>query len=93
MAEETAPNVTEAGTTEPPAADPHAFMPPPVSHDEEDPDDPQTPRQTSTGKLVSAGIVLVALLLAAIVIWQTNTYPRTDDAEVLANFYRHGADR
>ena len=30
--------------------------------------------------------MLVALLLAAIVIWQTNTYPRTDDAEVLANF-------
>jgi multidrug efflux system membrane fusion protein len=86
MAEDTAPHVTEAGTTEPPAADPHAFMPPPASHDDEDPDEPQTPRQTSTGKLVSAGIVLVALLLAAIVIRQTNTYPRTDDAEVLANF-------
>ena len=38
------------------------------------------------GWLVSAGIVIAALALGLVVLYLTNHYPRTDDAEVLANF-------
>ena len=84
MAEDTSPH----GAVEPVAADPHAFMPPPASphEDEPEPADIEVPGQRPIGKLISACIVLLALVLAAIVIWQTNRYPRTDDAEVLANY-------
>src|SRR5215470_1108494 len=35
---------------------------------------------------LSAGIVVVAISLGLVVLYRTNHYPRTDDAEVLANF-------
>src|SRR5258707_786281 len=38
------------------------------------------------GWLVSGGIVLAAIVLGLIVLYHANHYPRTDDAEVLANF-------
>src|SRR5580658_1314194 len=45
---------------------------------------------TKTGKLVgwvlSVAIVTGALLLGLVVIYHANYYPRTDDAEILANF-------
>jgi multidrug efflux system membrane fusion protein len=38
------------------------------------------------GWLASAGIVIAALALGLVVLYRTNYYPRTDDAEILANF-------
>ena len=43
-------------------------------------------RQTPAGRTLSAAIVLLAAVLIGLVISQTNRYPRTDDAEVFANF-------
>src|SRR6516225_181921 len=40
----------------------------------------------ATGLVVSIGIVIAAIALGAIVLYRYNHYPRTDDAEVLANF-------
>ncbi len=44
------------------------------------------PRQTWAGRLVSGAILLAAALAIALVLFETNRYPRTDDAEVLANY-------
>jgi multidrug efflux system membrane fusion protein len=38
------------------------------------------------GRSLSIGIVAAALILGAVVLHLTNRYPRTDDAEILANF-------
>jgi len=38
------------------------------------------------GRSLSIGIVAAALILGAVVLYLTNHYPRTDDAEILANF-------
>ena len=38
------------------------------------------------GRWPSLGIVLAALALGLVVLYQTNHYPRTDDAEISANF-------
>ncbi len=38
------------------------------------------------GGVVSAGIVIGAVALGLVVLARVNTYPRTDDAEILANF-------
>src|SRR5215472_13572575 len=38
------------------------------------------------GRWVSAGIVLTAVALGLVVLYHLNYYPRTDDAEVFANF-------
>src|ERR1700733_6027320 len=38
------------------------------------------------GRLISIGIVLAALALGLEVLYNTNYYPRTDDAEIFANF-------
>src|ERR1700750_709089 len=38
------------------------------------------------GRWLSAGIVVAAVTLGMVVLYRTNHYPRTDDAEVLANF-------
>lgn len=46
----------------------------------------ETPTRSLAGKVISIVIVLCALLTAALVIWRTNRLPRTDDAEVFANF-------
>src|ERR1700730_941682 len=37
-------------------------------------------------RLISIGIVVVAVALGLTVLYHTNSYPRTDDAEVFANF-------
>jgi len=38
------------------------------------------------GRLISIGIVISAVILGVVVLYQTNYYPRTDDAQVFANF-------
>src|SRR5499426_1206804 len=38
------------------------------------------------GQLISIGIVISAVILGAVVLYRTNYYPRTDDAQVFANF-------
>jgi multidrug efflux system membrane fusion protein len=38
------------------------------------------------GRSLSIGIVAAALILGAVVLYLTSHYPRTDDAEILANF-------
>ena len=43
-------------------------------------------QRTRRGKIVSIAIVLVALITGLAVIWETDRYPRTDDAEIFANF-------
>ncbi len=48
--------------------------------------EPGPPGQTWIGRAVSAGIVLLAVVLAALVILETTRHPRTDDAEVFANY-------
>ena len=54
--------------------------------DHHDSGEPEEPRQNVAGRLISGAIVLLALVLTGIVITETNRYPRTDDAEVLANY-------
>lgn len=48
--------------------------------------DTSTKSRKLLGRWVSAGIVIAALALGLVVLYQTNYYPRTDDAEVFANF-------
>src|SRR5712671_7575107 len=38
------------------------------------------------GGILSVAIVIGALVLGLVVIYQANHYPRTDDSEILANF-------
>jgi membrane fusion protein, multidrug efflux system len=38
------------------------------------------------GRLISVGIVISAVILGVVVLYKTNYYPRTDDAQVFANF-------
>jgi multidrug efflux system membrane fusion protein len=46
-----------------------------------------TPEQRKRlGRIVSVGIMLAALIMGLIVAYVTTSYPRTDDAEVFANF-------
>ena len=54
-----------------------------------EPDDQEAPaeqKRSLAGRLLSAIIVLLALCVTALVIRETNTNPRTDDAEVFANY-------
>ena len=37
------------------------------------------------GLLISLGIVISAIILGLVVLYRTNYYPRTDDAQVFAN--------
>jgi membrane fusion protein, multidrug efflux system len=46
----------------------------------------ESTRARRIGSVASAGIIVAALLSAALVIEQVTLYPRTDDAEVFANF-------
>ncbi len=49
--------------------------------------DNETPVQRKLlGKIVSAAIVAAAVITGVVVITETTLYPRTDDAEVFANF-------
>ena len=43
-------------------------------------------RGTRLGKIVSVAIPAAALLSGLMVVYETTIYPRTDDAEVFANF-------
>jgi multidrug efflux system membrane fusion protein len=48
--------------------------------------DTSTKPRSLLGRWISVGIVIAAVSLGLLVLYQTNHYPRTDDAEVLANF-------
>jgi multidrug efflux system membrane fusion protein len=50
------------------------------------PDNESAPQSTRLGRMVSISIVAAALITGLLVIAETNEYPRTDDAEVFANF-------
>jgi multidrug efflux system membrane fusion protein len=50
------------------------------------PEDDLTFRSRRVGRIVSLSIIAGALITGLLVIWQTNRYPRTDDAEIFANF-------
>jgi multidrug efflux system membrane fusion protein len=50
------------------------------------PDNDPNPQRRRLGRIVSITIVAAALITGALVISRTNEYPRTDDAEVFANF-------
>ena len=50
------------------------------------PDNDTNPERRRLGKIVSIAIVAAALMTGALVITRTNEFPRTDDAEVFANF-------
>lgn len=49
-------------------------------------DTPQVRRQTLAGKIISVGIVVLAIACTSITVHMTTVDPRTDDAEVFANF-------
>jgi len=42
--------------------------------------------RTRLGRLISIGIVISAVILGVVVLFRTHYYPRTDDAQVFANF-------
>jgi multidrug efflux system membrane fusion protein len=44
------------------------------------------PPRKHLGRVISISIVAAALITGLIVVWQTNRFPRTDDAEIFANF-------
>src|SRR6185369_5796144 len=48
--------------------------------------DTKTSIRVRLGRWLSVGIVVAAVSLGLVVLYRTNRYPRTDDAEVLANF-------
>jgi multidrug efflux system membrane fusion protein len=45
-----------------------------------------TKSRKQIGRFISIGVVIAAVILGAIVLYVTNYHPRTDDAEVFANF-------
>jgi len=47
--------------------------------------DTTTPRKL-VGRFLSIAIVITAIILGLLVLYKTNYYPRTDDAEIFANF-------
>ncbi len=50
------------------------------------PENETDPQRRRLGRIVSIVIVAAALITGALVIIRTNNHPRTDDAEVFANF-------
>jgi multidrug efflux system membrane fusion protein len=50
------------------------------------PEPPTAPPRKNLGRIVSICIIAAALITGLLVVAQTNQYPRTDDAEVFANF-------
>lgn len=48
--------------------------------------DASTKSRNQLGRVISFGIVIAAVILGVVVLYVTNHYPRTDDAEVFANF-------
>jgi membrane fusion protein, multidrug efflux system len=47
--------------------------------------DPTSPSRL-LGRIISISIIAAAVISGMLLIWKTNRYPRTDDAEVFANF-------
>src|ERR1700760_725241 len=45
-----------------------------------------TTSRNQLGRVISIGIVIAAVILGVVVLYRTNYYPRTDDAEIFANF-------
>jgi membrane fusion protein, multidrug efflux system len=45
-----------------------------------------TKSREQIGRMLSVGIVVTAIILGVLVLYRTNRYPRTDDAEIFANF-------
>src|ERR1700761_6108982 len=50
------------------------------------PEDNPTPHSTRLGRIVSISIIAAAVITGMMVVSETNRFPRTDDAEVFANF-------
>lgn len=50
------------------------------------PDNEVDPKRQHLGRIVSISIIAAALITGLLVVGETNKYPRTDDAEVFANF-------
>jgi multidrug efflux system membrane fusion protein len=50
------------------------------------PDTPTPPPRKNLGRVVSGCIIAAALITGLLVVAETNQHPRTDDAEVFANF-------
>ncbi len=50
------------------------------------PENDTDPQRRRLGRIVSISIVAAAVITGALVIILTNKHPRTDDAEVFANF-------
>jgi multidrug efflux system membrane fusion protein len=50
------------------------------------PENDSTPRSRRLGQIVSIAIIAAAVISGLVLIAETNRYPRTDDAEVFANF-------
>src|SRR4051812_12031342 len=48
--------------------------------------DPSTKSRKQIGRFLSICIVIAAVILGMMVLYRTNYYPRTDDAEIFANF-------
>ena len=48
--------------------------------------DASTKSRQQLGRFISIGIVIAAVILGLAVLYQANYYPRTDDAEISANF-------
>jgi multidrug efflux system membrane fusion protein len=48
--------------------------------------DPSTKQGKFLGRFLSAAIVIGAIAMGLVVLYQSNYYPRTDDSEILANF-------
>ena len=50
------------------------------------PENDTAPRPSLLGRIVSIAIIAAAVITGLMVINETSEYPRTDDAEVFANF-------
>jgi multidrug efflux system membrane fusion protein len=50
------------------------------------PDNEPAPQSKRLGRIVSISIIAAAIITGMLVVAETNQYPRTDDAEVFANF-------
>ncbi len=50
------------------------------------PENPAPSPNQRLGRIVSIAIVAAAIITGLLVVSETNRYPRTDDAEIFANF-------
>ena len=54
--------------------------------------DTSTNARRRVGRWVSVGVVIAAVSVGLMVLHRTNNYPRTDDAEVFANYIGIGGE-